>query len=140
MNHTILLGGLTRDPEIRQIMAGVNVCKFSLAVTEEYEDLTGIVKKITLFIDVDAMGKLGEIVAKNLRKGSPVLVQGKLRFEQWTAKDGSKRSKISLRATDVQFTDRIGKSCDRSIIDGKKSNDSLTVGAKNNQSEEIVPF
>ena len=119
MNHTILLGGLTRDPELRHTGAGGAICKFSLAVTEEYKDKNGKEQKSTLYIDVDAWGRLGEAVAKYVRKGSAVLVQGRLQLEQWEAKDGGKRSKISLRATDVQFLDRAGenKSTNRTDFD-----------------------
>lgn len=117
LNHTILLGGLTRDPELRHTGAGGAVCKFSLAVTEEYKDKNGKPQKSTLYIDVDAWGRVGEAVAKYLRKGSAVLVQGRLQLEQWDAKDGTKRSKISLRATDVQFLDKAGESTSTNRVD-----------------------
>ena len=117
MNHTILLGGLTRDPELRHAGAGGAIGKFSLAVTEEYKDKNGKEQKSTLYIDVDAWGRLGEAVAKYCRKGSAVLAQGRLQLEQWTAKDGAKRSKISLRATDVQFLDKAGESKSTNRVD-----------------------
>lgn len=108
MNHTILLGGLTRDPELRHTGGGMAICKFSLAVTEVYKDKAGKEVKSTCYVDIDAWGTLGETVAKHLRKGSQALVQGRLQMEQWTARDGTKRSKLSLRAFEVQFIGRKG--------------------------------
>ncbi len=148
MNHVILLGGLTRDPELRHTGAGGAICKFSLAVTEEYKDKNGREQKSTLYIDVDAWGRLGETVAQYVRKGSAVLVQGRLQFEQWEAKEGGKRSKISLRAYDVQFLDRTGSrvtsSCDGYQIAeperAHKKRENGGVVDDGLDDDEVVPF
>ena len=103
LNHVILMGGLTRDPELRRTAGGTAITKLSLAVSEQYKNKAGENVETTCYVDIDAWGRLGENCAQYLAKGSPVLVQGKLQFEQWEAKDGTKRSKLSLRATDVQF-------------------------------------
>lgn len=142
MNHTILLGGLTRDPELRHAGAGGAICKFSLAVTEEYKDKNGKEQKSTLYIDIDAWGRLGEAVAKYVRKGSAVLVQGRLQLEQWTAKDGAKRSKISLRATDVQFLDKGGdnKSTSRTDFDDPPATEETNEPLPNDDLDDEPPF
>ncbi len=142
MNHTILLGGLTRDPELRNTGAGGAICKFSLAVTEEYKDKNGKEQKSTLYIDVDAWGRLGEAVAKYCRKGSAVLVQGRLQLDQWTAKDGAKRSKISLRATDVQFLDKAGesKSTNRGDFDDPSATVKTTETLPDEDYDDEPPF
>lgn len=106
MNYVILLGGLTRDPELRHTGGGLAIAKFSLAVSEKFKDKTGKETESICYIDIDAWGKLGENCAHYLKKGSQALVQGKLQMEQWTGKDGTKRSKLSLRAADVQFLNR----------------------------------
>ena len=106
MNYAIVMGGLTRDPELRRTGGGLAIAKFSLAVSEKYTDKAGKETESVCYIDVDAWGKLGENCAHYLKKGSQALVQGKMQMEQWTGKDGTKRSKLSLRATDVQFLNR----------------------------------
>ena len=106
MNYVILMGGLTRDPELRRTSGGLAIAKFSLAVSEKYTDKTGKVTDSVCYIDIDAWAKLWENCAHYLKKGSQALVQGKLQMEQWTGKDGTKRSKLSLRATEVQFLNR----------------------------------
>jgi single-strand DNA-binding protein len=108
LNTVILLGGLTRDPELRHTAGGQVVAKFSLAMTETYRDKAGETKETTCYIDIDAWGKLGELCANSLRRGSQALISGKLQMEQWTAKDGTKRSKHTVRAIEVQFLSRPG--------------------------------
>lgn len=103
LNHVILMGGLTRDPELRHTQGGTAITKMSLAVSEQYKNKAGENVETTCYVDIDAWGRLGENCAQYLVKGSPVLIQGKLQFEQWEAKDGAKRSKLSVRAMDVQF-------------------------------------
>jgi single-strand DNA-binding protein len=138
MNHTILLGGLTQDPELRQTAGGTAICKFGLAVTEEYKDKSGQMQKSTLYIDVDAWGRLGELVAQYLRKGSAAVVEGRLQLDQWTAKDGSKRSKISLRAQDVQFLDRISGAAGAAPA-SKGDHGGPPTGGED-EDDDIVPF
>ena len=103
LNNVILMGGLTRDPELRRTGGGTAITKLSLAVSEQYKNKAGENVETTCYVDIDAWGRLGENCAQYLAKGSPILVQGKLQFEQWEAKDGAKRSKLSVRAADVQF-------------------------------------
>ena len=121
LNHVILMGGLTRDPELRRTAGGTAITKLSLAVSEQYKNKAGENVETTCYVDIDAWGRLGENCAQYLAKGSPVLVQGKLQFEQWEAKDGSKRSKLSVRATDVQF---LGKA--PGVSDEKTAGDAPT--------------
>lgn len=106
LNSVILKGGLTRDPELRHTQGGTAIAKFSLAISEKFKGKDGTDRENTCYVDIDAWGRLGENCAQYLRRGSEALVIGKLQFEQWEAKDGTKRSKLSVRATDVQF---IGK-------------------------------
>ena len=106
LNSVILKGGLTRDPELRHTQSGTAIAKFGLAISEKFKGKDGTDRENTCYVDIDAWGRLGENCAQYLRRGSEALVLGKLQFEQWEAKDGTKRSKLSVRATDVQF---IGK-------------------------------
>jgi len=101
-NQVVLMGNLTRDPELRQTPNGQNVCSFSLALNRSYKDGTGEWKEVTDYIDIVAWGPLGERVAQYLSKGRPCLVNGRLQSRSWE-QDGNKRSKVEVVAQDVTF-------------------------------------
>jgi single-strand DNA-binding protein len=101
-NQVILMGNLTRDPELRQTPNGQNVCSFSLALNRSFKGGDGEWKEATDFIDIVAWGPLGERVAQYLTKGRPCLVNGRLQSSSWE-KDGQKRSKVEVVAQDVTF-------------------------------------
>ena len=107
-NHTVIVGRLTKDPEIHYLATGSPVCEFSLASNRTYGK--GEEKKEeTLFLDVTVWGTQAELMASSLSKGSHVLVDGRLKQERWQAPDGSARSKIVLVANSVQFLDKKGE-------------------------------
>ena len=99
INQVILMGRLTRDPELRTTPTGKSVCSFSLAVDRAYgqDDAAD-------FFDITAWDKLGELVSQYLSKGRRCLVQGRLSFRSWE-QDGQKRSKVEVIAEDVTFLD-----------------------------------
>ena len=101
-NQVILMGNLTRDPELRQTPNGQNVCSFSLALNRSFKGGDGEWKEATDYIDIVAWGPLGERVAQYLTKGRPCLVNGRLQSSSWE-KDGQKRSKVEVVAQDVTF-------------------------------------
>lgn len=101
-NQVILMGNLTRDPELRQTPSGQNVCAFSLALNRSFKGGDGEWKEATDYIDIVAWGPLGERVAQYLTKGRPCLVNGRLQSSSWE-KDGQKRSKVEVVAQDVTF-------------------------------------
>jgi len=101
-NQVILMGNLTRDPELRQIPSGQSVCSFSLALNRSYKSKEGEWQEATDYIDVVAWGPLGERVAQYLTKGRPALVNGRLQSRSWE-QDGNKRSKVEVVAQDVTF-------------------------------------
>ena len=98
MNRVILLGNLTRDPEVRYTGSGKAVCNIGMAVNERYKD-----RDETLFVDVTAWGKSAEACGRYLSKGAAVLVEGKMQLEQWETKEGAKRSKHVVVAHKVTF-------------------------------------
>jgi single-strand DNA-binding protein len=104
VNQVILLGNLTRDPELRQTPSGQSVASFSLALNRSYKDQAGEWQEATDFIDVVAWGPLGERVSQYLAKGRRVLVQGRLQSRSWE-QEGVKRSKVEVLANDVTFLD-----------------------------------
>jgi single-strand DNA-binding protein len=101
-NQVILMGNLTRDPELRQTPNGQSVCSFSLALNRSYKGSDGSWQEATDYIDVVAWGPLGERVAQYLTKGRPCLVNGRLQSRSWE-QDGQKRSKVEVNAQDVTF-------------------------------------
>lgn len=101
-NQVVLMGNLTRDPELRQTPNGQNVCSFSLALNRSYKGADGNWQEATDYIDVVAWGPLGERVAQYLSKGRPCLVNGRLQSRSWE-QDGQKRSKVEVVAQDVTF-------------------------------------
>lgn len=107
LNQVILMGNLTRDPELRQIPSGQSVCSFSLALNRAYKDQSGEWQEATDYIDVVAWAGLGERVSQYLSKGRRCLVQGRLQSRSWE-QDGQKRSKVEVLANDVTFLDSRG--------------------------------
>lgn len=107
VNQVILMGNLTRDPEVRQIPSGQSVCSFSLALNRSYKDSSGEWQEATDYIDIVAWGPLGERVGQYLSKGRRCLVQGRLQSRSWE-QDGQKRSKVEVNAQDVTFLDSRG--------------------------------
>lgn len=101
-NQVILMGNLTRDPEVRQTPNGQSVCSFSLALNRSYKGADGNWTEATDYIDVVAWGPLGERVAQYLSKGRPCLVNGRLQSRSWE-QEGQKRSKVEVVAQDVTF-------------------------------------
>lgn len=111
VNQVILMGNLTRDPELRTTPSGQSVCSFSLALNRSYKDASGEWQEATDYIDVTAWGPLGERVNQYLSKGRRCLVQGRLQSRSWE-QDGVKRSKVDVLANDVTFLDSRGEGGD----------------------------
>lgn len=101
-NQVVLMGNLTRDPELRTTPNGQSVCSFSLALNRSYKNASGEWTEATDFIDIVAWAALGERVAQYLTKGRPALVSGRLQSRSWE-QDGMKRSKVEVVASDVTF-------------------------------------
>ena len=101
-NQVILMGNLTRDPELKAIPSGQSVVSFSLALNRSYKDQSGEWKEATDYVDVTAWGPLAERVAQYCQKGKQVLVNGRIQSRSWE-QDGQKRSKVEVLAQDVTF-------------------------------------
>ena len=103
-NKVILVGNLTRDPELRYTPKGMAVAKIGLAVNRVWRNEAGEQKEEVTFVDVDVWGRTAENVGQYMRKGSPILIEGRLRLDQWDDKQtGQKRSKLGVTAETVQF-------------------------------------
>ena len=96
-NKVILMGNLTRDPELRYTPKGTAVAKLGLAVNRVWRDAEGQQQDETTFVDVDAFGKQAETIGQYMQKGRPILVEGRLKLDQWEDKNsGQRRSKLGV--------------------------------------------
>src|ERR1041384_5196703 len=105
-NKVILMGNLTRDPELRYTPKGTAVARIGLAVNRVWRTETGEQKEEVTFVDVDAFGKQAETIGQYFKKGRPILMEGRLRYDTWDDKQsGQKRSKLGVVLESFQFMD-----------------------------------
>jgi single-strand DNA-binding protein len=102
LNKVLLMGNLTRDPEVKYTPKGTAVCDLGLAINDSYKAQDGTIKETTTFVDVEVWGRTAENCKQYLTKGRPVFIEGQLRLDTWE-QDGQKRSKMKVRALSVQF-------------------------------------
>lgn len=107
-NRVIIIGNLTRDIELRYLTNGSAVAKSAIATSYKYKTQTGEQKDEVCFLDFNIFGRSAEVANQYLKKGSKVLLEGRLVFEQWTAQDGSTRNKHSLRVEAMKMMDSKG--------------------------------
>jgi len=104
-NRVILLGNLTRDVELRYTPSGTPVGKVGIATNRRFKNARGEQQDETMFIDLSFFGRTAEIANQYLRKGSKILVEGRLVLEQWTAQDGTRRSRHSVSVDTMKMLD-----------------------------------
>ena len=105
-NKVILMGNLTRDPELRVTPSGSSICKLSLAVNRKYRTQDGQDREEVTYVDVDAFGRQGEVISKYLVKGRPLMMEGRLKLDQWQDKQtGQNRSRLGVVLESFQFVD-----------------------------------
>jgi len=102
-NKVIIVGRLTRDPEIKYLSSGNAFCAWGMATNRYYNDNNGERQQEVCFVDVKAFGRQAEIVANYVRKGNPLFVEGRLSFYQYEAESGERRNKLSVIAERVQL-------------------------------------
>jgi len=103
VNKVMLMGNTTRDPELRTLPSGTTVCDFALATNRVYKTTSGEEKQETVFIDCTAFGRTAEVIAEYCPKGRSLFVEGRLHYETWEDKTGSRRSKLSVIVESFQF-------------------------------------
>jgi single-strand DNA-binding protein len=129
VNKVIIVGNLGKEPESRSFPDGSPVCNISIAVTEKYKDKQGESKEVTEWVNVVFFGKLADIAADYLRKGSSVYVEGKLKTEKYTDKQGIEKYSTKVVASSMQ------------MLGGKPSGDSKPVEKPQNSIiDDEVPF
>ena len=102
INKVMIVGRLTRDPNLRQTNSGSPVTDFGLASNRNWKSKDGELHRDTVFVDVTAWGTLAELTAKHLSKGTLVLIEGSLRLDQWESKEGERRSKLYINLDSFQ--------------------------------------
>ncbi|MBT7651608.1 MAG: single-stranded DNA-binding protein [Opitutae bacterium] len=105
LNKVLLIGNLTRDPDVRMMSNGRPVCNFGLALNRNYKDSEGNRKEEVTFVDVECFGPRAEAVAKFFTKGRSIFVEGRLKLDQWESKEGEKRSAIRVVLDNFEFVD-----------------------------------
>ena len=103
LNNVIIMGWLTRDPELRRTQSGTAVTSFTMAVDRDFKSQSG--EKETDFIDVVAWRNTGEFAAKYLAKGRMAAVEGRIQVRDWQDKDGNRRKSVEVVADNVYFAD-----------------------------------
>src|SRR5437763_7427278 len=103
-NKVILAGNLTRDPELRYTPKGTAIAKLGMAINRTWKNEAGETKEEVTFVDVDAFGRTAEVIAQYLKKGRPILMEGRLRLDQWDDKQtGQKRSRLGVVLESFRF-------------------------------------
>ena len=103
LNKVLLIGNLTKDPELRYTPGGTAVANLRMATNRTYKDKTGEMKQEACFLTVVAWDKQAEVCNQYLRKGSPLFVEGRLQSRSWDGPDGKKRNVVEIRAERIQF-------------------------------------
>src|SRR3954465_6407015 len=104
LNKVLLMGNLTRHPELRATPKGTPTCQFSLAINRQFKMDSGETREEVIYVDIEAWGKQGETIAKYMTKGRPLYVEGRLRLDQWEDKNTKeKRSRMKVVLEQFQF-------------------------------------
>lgn len=110
LNRVVLVGNLTRDPDVRSTPNGTSVTKFGLAVNRRWTNKQGEKVDGVDYFNIVTWGKLGELCGEYIKKGSPVALEGRLQSRSWETEDGQKRSAVEIVAENVQFLGKAGSS------------------------------
>lgn len=105
LNKVLIIGNLTRDPELRYLPSGTALCDFGIAVNRNFKTQSGEQKEEVLFVDVTAWAKQAELISEYMQKGRPIFVEGRLKLDQWTNQQGQKQSKLRVVMENFQFLD-----------------------------------
>ena len=136
-NRVMLMGNLTRDPELRYTKNGKAVCKFGLALNRHFTGSDGQKQKKTTFVDVTFWEKRGEVIAEYFRKGSPIFVEGRLEMDEWENEKKEKRTKLYVVGDAFEFLERSAKAAQAgSAVPAEEPAVAETVAPK----EDDIPF
>ncbi len=143
-NKIIVIGNLGRDPELRYTPQGNAVCDFSVATNEKRRDKSGELQSVVTWFKITLWNKQAENASKYLTKGSSVYIEGRLRIEEWTDRDGNNRYSLEVNATDMQFlsggrNDETGADTN-SENSFSNQNNSNNIEPANSPNDDDIPF
>ncbi len=137
-NKVIIMGHLTRDPELRALPKGTAICQFGVAINRAFKTESGEKREEVTFVDLEAWGKTAEIIAKHLTKGRAAMLEGRLKLDQWEdKKSGEKRSKLKVVVEAFQF---IGGREDAAPAPAQSAPAGAATGKPAENLDEDVPF
>lgn len=144
-NRITIVGYLGKDPEIRYTPDGQAVCNFSIATSEKRKDRTGEAQDITTWFKITLWGRKAEVANQYLSKGKQVYIEGTLRQEEWTDRDGGKRTSLVVNASNFEFLAAKGDESgggfqSQPTQDHKPSGQSAAGGDNDAPSENDIPF
>ncbi len=145
-NRVILLGNLTRDPELRYTPSQLAVVDFGVATNRKWKGQDGSEKSDVCFVDCTMFGKRAEVVSKYFSKGSQIFIEGRLTYDQWTTQDGSKRSKLKVTVENFEFvgqqsnSQRSSGNADQSAPMGEVASDSGGQDGSFGPGGDDIPF
>ncbi len=144
LNKAIIIGNLTRDPELRSLPSGIQVCSFSLATNRVWKDKNGARQESTDYHNIVVFGRQAETAAQFLKKGSSALVEGRMQTRSWDASDGSKKYRTEVVADRVQFGPKRDGASSGSYSSESKEDNSAPIDTIEYPTEEInaddIPF
>lgn len=139
-NRVILIGNLTRDPELRYTPNNTAVTDFGLAVNRNYQDGSGEWKEETTFIDITVWGRQAENASQYLEKGNRVFLEGRLRLDQWETDSGENRSKHGVTAERLSFLDSDAGGPEGESTESADSPDEILDDVDVEETEDDIPF
>jgi single-strand DNA-binding protein len=144
-NKVILMGNLTRDPQLSYLPSQTAVVDFGIAVNRRWTGQDGQQREEVCFVDCRAFGKPAETINKYCKKGKPLMIEGRLTFDSWTGQDGVKKSKLRVTVENFQFLPAGGRSSGEqsSPADDGSQIHSEDIGSANgtqNNSKDDIPF
>src|SRR5580700_7552644 len=130
INRVVLVGRLTRDPELRGLPSGTSVCGLRIACNSSYKDADGELVERPNYFDVSAFGAAGESVSRYMRRGSRVAIDGRLEWREWETAEQERRQAVSIVADTVQFLDSPGERSQLGAGDGEDGGSAGGEGAR----------
>jgi len=139
LNKVMLMGNLTRDPEVKYTPKGTAVGNLSIAINDSYKAQDGTIKETVTYVDIEVWGRQAENCKQYLVKGRPIFVEGKLKLEQWE-QEGQKRSRLKVNAERVQFLGSQGGGGGRSQEDRQPPPERHSPEQQPPPSDDDIPF
>lgn len=137
INKVLLLGNLTRDPQLSYTPNQTAVVDFGMATNRKWVGQDGSQREETCFVDCRMFGKRAEVINKYCKKGNPLFIEGRLTFDSWEAQDGSKRSKLRVTVENFEFMGGGGGS---GTGQARQSTNEYSSGGQQQASEDDIPF